>query len=750
MEKKPNGWLRLRNSTAVVILTIMVCVFGVGTYLFTGALQEYRDNVIDNQKNQLLLTTQALARSMAGFWDNMESEIDTLCDAVELFRERGETGEAQDLMLQAYYREHDHLIKDIRITAADGETLFHLGNTYPKTVFHTGMLNGKIEVRQGLLESGRPFISLGRSLGPGKKLWLVVDLMDYYKKLIGDIQLGTNGYILVKNSEGRILMHPSPKQWGINVIDDRKEMFPGVNLKSLREVIDEQNKGGTGVEEYDSYWWMDPKLPRVHKVGAWAPVKLGDDFLVISAVLDYSDIDVPMAHGLARMGVLFLAFTVVMTGLIIGLSRLLRERSRSRKKIAYLKELNDLLEKLHKSEENLGHQQRLQLIGTMTGGIAHEFNNLLTPIIGHAELLEMEMPEGSEQRDSVLEILDAAERAQEIIQQLASMSRKNTEVAFQRLEATAVFGRILKTVSSVCPRDVAMPVDLMLRDAFLMGSETQLQQVVFNICINAFHAMAKSGGTLRVTGRIRSRDFLREAGLLPDAGLGEHYIVIDFEDTGCGMSSATLEQIFDPFFTTKTPGQGTGLGLSLVQQIVRAHHGAVFAESRLGKGSVFHVVLPASFPGETDSERVLPEGETYRFLLVGGNAKILDAMRRRLEENGIHVTVASWRQAPALLPNSFEVLLADAGQETEKALELCAESRAGHPGRVHILLAERPTREIFEAKQRGILQGVLEKPVTEKEVLRLVHKLYLRYYVGFASDEEHDGANKDEDEYEDE
>ena len=234
----------------------------------------------------------------------------------------------------------------------------------------------------------------------------------------------------------------------------RQALYPEADLSSLEQLVEAQNQGGTGVMEYTSYWWMDPELPRVQKVSAWAPVALGDDFLVVSTVIDYSDIDIPIAQNLTRMGIAVLVVTLSTLVLALFLGKLLLDRRRSAQEIAYLKDLNNLLEQLHRSEETLAHQQRLQIIGTMTGGIAHEFNNLLTPILGHADLIQLEAPEGSELADSAREIADAAARCKEIIQQLSSLSRKNVETSYQLLPVGPVIHRILNTVQSICPSSI--------------------------------------------------------------------------------------------------------------------------------------------------------------------------------------------------------------------------------------------------------------------------------------------------------
>ena len=273
------------------------------------------------------------------------------------------------------------------------------------------------------------------------------------------------------------------------------------------------------------------------------------------------------------------------------------QRQRDTEEIAYLKELNEVLQKMKRSEETVAHQQRLQIMGTMTGGIAHEFNNLLTPIMGYADILMMELPENSEEYENASEIYDAAEKAKEMIQQLSALSRRNMETAFHELSLRQVLIRSLKMVRSACPVNVHLEEEL--DDMKVLGNQTQINQVLLNICVNAIHAIGEKEGTIQIRCSSISSQMLKERHSMeemPEAW--PNYACIEIQDNGCGMSSETMKQIFDPFFTTKRNGKGIGLGLALVEQIISSHKGYIFVESQLGKGSCFFLYLPILERGE--------------------------------------------------------------------------------------------------------------------------------------------------------
>ncbi len=168
----------------------------------------------------------------------------------------------------------------------------------------------------------------------------------------------------------------------------------------------------------------------------------------------------------------------IVLGLVIYIGDLRVQKRKDTEQITYLLELNKILEEIHQSEETIAHQQRLQIMGTMTGGIAHEFNNLLTPIMGYAELLMLDLPEQSENHDNASEIYEASTKAKEIIQQISSLSRKNMETAFKNLQGEKVLKRAIKMVSSVCPPNIHLKESFTLKEDCFLGNETQMNQVI--------------------------------------------------------------------------------------------------------------------------------------------------------------------------------------------------------------------------------------------------------------------------------
>lgn len=639
--------------TAVVLVLFLagLLYLGVATWL------QYKNSIIDKQKEQMLLITQAISENLEQYIQEAQADLESLSLAAEKLDDPDLAAGARE-QLKTYADSHEGAVYDVVVLGKDGQITFRIRDSQVAQVFGSTTQEGQ-QVAQVQMEDKTLCLMLGGQLSQGGRLCLLIDLGNYYEKQIAQLHVGTNGYVLVKNSDGVILMHPEESQLGINVISGREELYPGVDLTSLNQLVEAQNQGGEGVMEYESYWWMDPDLPMVRKVAAWSPVHVGDDFLVVSAVMDYSDMYAPVAQGFIRLALVFLALTVCVTAMVLYLGK----------------------------------------------------------------LMLLDLPEDSELYDSAQEIAQAAGHCKEIIQQLSALSRKNVETVYKRPDAGEAFGRVMKMVRSICPDNVELDIDLDFGGAAFLGNETQLSQVVLNMAVNAVHAIGQKEGHIAITGRALGKEELEERGLTPPSRLWERYLCLDIRDDGCGMSSATLAQIFDPFFTTKKAGQGTGLGLSLADQIIRSHKGSITAESQVGQGSVFHILLPVAQAESIPSPAL--DGEQPTILLVGSSAKVLQMLSDSFRAMDVPVeTARDWDEAAAVLERgAVDVLAADGGLEEERALDFCLSFQGKYPRLMKLLLVERPTREVLEAKNRGLIQGWLEKPVSAQAILEEAHRL---------------------------
>ena len=231
-------------------------------------------------------------------------------------------------------------------------------------------------------------------------------------------------------------------------------------------------------------------------------------------------------------------------------------------------------------EGELQHSQKLEALGTLAGGVAHDLNNVLVPILALTKLTAARMPEGSPQRRNLDRVVAASHRAKGLVQQILAFSRKE-EAAKQEVDLAAILREALSMLRASIPATIRI-VEKVEAAPAIYGDPGQLHQVIINLVTNAAQAIGGGNGTIALA--------LKPA---PSPGEGRPDVLLEVADDGCGMEEAVRSRIFDPFFTTKPVGEGTGLGLSVVHGIVAAHGGAIEVMSRIGEGSRFCVRLPS-------------------------------------------------------------------------------------------------------------------------------------------------------------
>ncbi|MTK07514.1 MAG: response regulator [Hungatella sp.] len=713
-----------RKYTGIFICCAMAAILIIFCFLTFGIWNDYKDAIINNQKKQMLLTTQSMGENLKVFIEGYQADLNTIYDIEE--ENFKKTGYRDWSMIGDYVSNHRRFVYDVIVEDKRGDMIKSMKGYGVVKTYSVTPISRSEQFLQCKLENGDLYLVLKRDIPDVGSISIVINERNYYKSLVSKIRLGTNGYVVIKDSSGIILAHPQEQQWGINVISGRKEMFPGVDLTSLKQMIDKQNRGEEGVSEYFSYWWVDPGVPEVKKISAYSPVQIGEGFLVISAVIDYNDIYIPVAAGFFKLGLVFFCAMAIVLGLVIYIGDLRVQKRKDTEQITYLLELNKILEEIHQSEETIAHQQRLQIMGTMTGGIAHEFNNLLTPIMGYAELLMLDLPEQSENHDNATEIYEASTKAKEIIQQISSLSRKNMETAFKNLQGEKVLKRAIKMVSSVCPPNIHLKESFTLQEESFLGNETQMNQVILNICVNAIHAIGHREGTICVSGQTVDREDLAQHKLstLPEGW--DHYIRIDVEDDGEGMSDEVLKQIFDPFFTTKKNGKGTGLGLSLVEQIIHSHKGYIFAESTLGKGSIFHMYLPVNEQKEREEEiKLVDAGPVLGILIVDDNPKVLRLLEKSFSRLDVPLTSCmDFEEARKILKEQeVAAVVTEQYVRGKSGVDFCMSLQGPYPGVLRIVMADRVTKELVEAKKRRMIDEYIDKPVSDSAILKAVMNL---------------------------
>lgn len=300
---------------------------------------------------------------------------------------------------------------------------------------------------------------------------------------------------------------------------------------------------------------------------------------------------------------------------------------------------SDITEKKHLEAQVL-RTQRMESIGTLAGGIAHDLNNVLSPIMLSINLLERKLPD--EQSKNILKLVEnSAKRGGALVKQVLTFAR-----GFEGVKTLMSLSHIIKEMQIFAtqsfPKNVEMRINVPKNLWSIQGDPTQLHQVLLNLCVNARDAMPNGGMiTISVENMTLDRNY---AAMNPEAKPGP-YVVLKVKDTGTGIPPEVLDRIFEPFFTTKEVGKGTGIGLSTLHAIVKGHAGFVSVQSEVGKGTEFSVYLPAVEANAAEQtevqERTIPNGSGELVLIADDEPTIRDITKDSLERHGYTTVLAA-------------------------------------------------------------------------------------------------------------
>ena len=376
-------------------------------------------------------------------------------------------------------------------------------------------------------------------------------------------------------------------------------------------------------------------------------------------------------------------------------------------------------------ELQLRQAMKMEAIGTLAGGIAHDFNNILAAIIGYTELGRMEASEESKLADNLDEVLTAAGRAKDLVQQILTFSRQ-TDQKLKPVQVSLVIREALKLLRASLPATIEIHQNID-NDGLVMADPTQIHQVMMNLCTNASHAMAQKGGRLDVSlvNVELDSDFVSgHTGIRPGP-----YLRLAVADTGHGMPPEILDRVFDPFYSTKGPGEGTGLGLSVVHGIVKSHGGMIYAYSEPGIGSSFKIYLPSIERGlllEKKERKTLPKG-TEHVLFIDDEEALVAIGRQMLESLGYEVTTrVSSQEALALFkayPKRFDLVITDQTMPNMTGDELARELIAIRPGIPIILCTGFSTRISDQKAYEMGIRGFVMKPFIMQDLAESIRKV---------------------------
>jgi len=310
-------------------------------------------------------------------------------------------------------------------------------------------------------------------------------------------------------------------------------------------------------------------------------------------------------------------------------------------------------------ESQLIRSQKMEAVGNLAGGIAHDFNNILGIIVGNVELTRMNLHDIDKVQNYNDNIYKASDRAKKLVSQIMTFSRMDI-TSFRSLKLSPTVNECVNLIRSTSPANIEFITNInQNKDFIIKGDETQITQVLINLCTNAIHAMSENGGKLTVSLCHSPSDKMNML------DMNESYYELSISDTGCGIDGDIVDNIFDPFFSTKEVGKGTGLGLSVVHSIIKQHHGDITVESVMGKGTTFTIFLPQSIERLDEiksSVREYKTGEGH-ILVVEDEEELRTLYKEQLETIGYKVTTCSNGQEALSVfkkkPTYFDLVLTD-------------------------------------------------------------------------------------------
>jgi PAS domain S-box-containing protein len=378
----------------------------------------------------------------------------------------------------------------------------------------------------------------------------------------------------------------------------------------------------------------------------------------------------------------------------------------------------------HALEEQLRQSQKMEALGTLAGGIAHDFRNILQGIIGAAELLRPAAPESSE---NLKDLLAYAERGQKLVERILRFSRQQNSVRHP-IDLSATVEEAVQLLRATLPTSVRIELQTQPGVLRAMADPTAIHQTVMNLATNGAQAMP-DGGTLT----IRVQPFYaRDSFVRAHPGIQEgRYLQLSVRDTGQGMDESVRSRAFEPFFTTKPAGTGTGLGLAVVHAVLQEHGGTVLLESAPGKGTLVRCLLPAAVAELNDASVVsaaLPLGRGQRILLVDDEPVLARLGLKRLIALG-YVATAEHDSLKALAhfladPSAFDAVITDLTMPSLSGLALARQIASVRPGLPILLVTGRSEELPAPMLAESGIARVLTKPVAEWELATALAEVF--------------------------
>ncbi|MDY6854976.1 MAG: ATP-binding protein [Thermodesulfobacteriota bacterium] len=378
-------------------------------------------------------------------------------------------------------------------------------------------------------------------------------------------------------------------------------------------------------------------------------------------------------------------------------------------------------------EEQLRHTQKMEAIGTLAGGISHDFNNILACIMGYTELALSDLYDENTHRRYLNEVLKASKRATDLVKQILTFSHQGKQER-KPIQLSFLVKETLRMMRASLPTTIEIRQNIKTGLGPILANPTQIHQVLVNLCTNASHAMREKGGVLEIS--LEDVDVNLDISPQYNNLMPGQYQRLIIRDTGCGMNNAIMEKIFIPYFTTKKPSEGTGMGLAMVHGIIKGHDGEISVNSTPGKGTTFQILLPTIEDKITTEQEYFiapPRGESERILFVDDEKGLVDIGLQMLKGLGYKV-VGRTSSIEALelfrvQADRFDLVITDQTMPNMTGGDMAIEMIRIRPD-IPIILCTGFSEVISEAKAKAIgIRKFIMKPLVKAEMAGIIKEV---------------------------
>ena len=573
-------------SVAAVLLAALLISMGI--YRLVGIYHQYRSDMLAQQSRQMEGIIRASARELDLIFDSYEQQVSRYPErrdfvrAEEAFLETGSADEWTALLSRPDIT-RPWFQSLVAVYDAGGAFLASNSQSYPRDTGADDDVGGGLRVRVD--PQGERWFVFEAESETGPRYEAAVSLSKLFEYLGKNTRVGKSGYLILLDSAGSFASYYGNGTGETGSVAELLERDSALGKSMLRQLTDSLDDAGE--EEY-----FVIRGTRANSGAAGdetlvvsTPVESSDGGLTLFAALRFEEFDSLLTDTLEDItGVILLEIVGALVLFLLAALVIVFNR-RSQMELEAVRERADLMEEINRQQLSLAHTERLQQLGLMTGGIVHECNNLLTPIMGQSMLLLEELDEDSPQFEKTLDIYEASEHARDVLRRMSVMGKKNVDMSFRTISVTDLLRKTMNLAAMAKSPHIQMELEASDRPLYVSGNEQLLTQAVLNLCINACQAMGDEG-VLKLTAAAESH-------------AGRQYAVIRVLDTGPGLSEESMESMFVPFYTTKG-NQGTGVGLAICRKILEMHKGTVQAANREEGGAVMTVRIPTCEPPEED------------------------------------------------------------------------------------------------------------------------------------------------------